>query len=34
MPAVKNGQCSNGTQFKDLDPNGFADCPVTIQSIG
>ena len=24
----------NGNVFKDLDPNGFADCPVTIQSIG
>jgi len=34
MPAVKYGQCSNGTRFEDLDPNGFADCPVTLQSIG
>ena len=28
LPGVIYGKCSNGTSFKDLDPNGFASCPV------
>ena len=28
LPAVNLGQCSNGTIFEDLDPNGYNDCPI------
>lgn len=28
LPAVYLGQCSNGTTFEDLDPNGYNDCPI------
>ena len=27
---VPFGTCSYGTQFEDLDPNRFTDCPVII----
>ena len=30
ISALIDGQCSNGTRFEDLDPNGLADCPVII----
>ena len=30
LAAVYGATCSNGTVFKDLDPNGYADCPVII----
>ena len=28
LPAVYLGQCSNGTAFEDLDPNGYNDCAI------
>ena len=28
LPSVEQGTCSNGTTFDQLDPNGFAECPV------
>ena len=30
LPAVYLGQCSNGTVFEELDPNGYNDCPTLI----
>jgi hypothetical protein len=34
LPAVYGGICSNGTTFEDLDPNGYANCPVFIVLMG
>ena len=30
LTKVYGGQCSNGTSFEELDPQGFADCPVSL----
>ena len=29
MGPIYRATCSNGTEFENLDPNAFANCPVT-----
>ena len=30
LTTITGGTCADGTAFFSLDPNGYADCPVTI----